>query len=72
MTRALLTKRFKDALSIGGFIVVVDAGGTTASMYREHLRLDGKLDPAQYVGKLSYSDQSVDYNILMGLVRSAA
>lgn len=75
MTRALLTKPFKNMLENSGFYVVPDAGGLTATVYKiEAVKLNWICagDKAINVGKLSYSNQSVDYDLLMQIVRSAA
>lgn len=71
MTRALLTKKFVDALSIGGFLITVDVGGITASVFKDEPG-DLRMPKLVYVGKLAYKDQSVDYDELMRLVRKAA
>lgn len=73
MTRALLTQAFMTALNNSGFYVVIDAGGLTATLYRD----DPKVAPAGHdyiglknVGILQYTNQSVNYDELMRLVRS--
>ena len=68
MTRALLTKKFKDALVVAGYYVAVDADGLTATVYYDGAL--GQCDPAKSIGKLTYRNESVDYDELMRLIRS--
>ena len=75
MTRALITPAFTDALNRSGLYLVVDAGNLTATLYRDKVKTapEGhEYNGLQDVGKLSYSNQSVDYDALMQIVRSNA
>lgn len=71
MTRALLTKPMRELLEGNGFYVVPDAGGKTATLFK----VAGPIaegTPVHNVGILSYSNQSVDYDLLMQLIHAAA
>lgn len=77
MTRALITQKFAGALNASGFYIVIEAGGLTASLWREVVK-PCAIQPnevhvgLQNVGILSYKHQSVDYDELMRLVKTAA
>lgn len=74
MTRALLTTAFKNTIGNAGFFLIVDAGGLTATLYKEMSGGPGHEPPPKFVGKLSYNSVSlsVDYDDLMRLIRTNA
>jgi len=76
MTRALITQAFVSMLNRNGFYIAPDAGGLTATLYQDTLVVDSvtgspfmALKP---VGKLKYTNSSVDYDLLMQLIRETA